>query len=56
MYYGVDGSLNIASWTIKSKVIDPSLQLGGGYTFLGESSYGTLILVQVLLLVYEKLV
>ena len=27
---------------IKSKVIDPSINLGGGYTFYGDNSYGTL--------------
>jgi hypothetical protein len=25
---------------INSKVIDPSLHVGGGYTFFGDSSYG----------------
>jgi outer membrane protein OmpA-like peptidoglycan-associated protein len=42
MYYGVDVSVKYSFMSlIKSKVIDPSLSLGGGYTFLGDNSYGT---------------
>ncbi len=43
MYYGIDGAVKYSFMNlIKSKVIDPSLKLGGGYTFLGDSSFGTL--------------
>jgi OmpA-OmpF porin, OOP family len=43
MYYGIDGKVKYSFMNlIKSKVIDPSLHLGGGYTFLGDSSFGTL--------------
>ena len=43
MYYGVDANVKYSFMNaIKSKVIDPSLQLGGGYTFVGDSSYGTI--------------
>ena len=42
MYYGIDGKVRYSFMNlIKSKVIDPSLNLGGGYTFLGDSSFGT---------------
>ena len=42
MYYGVDGAVRYSFMNlIKSKVIDPSVNLGGGYTFLGKTSYGT---------------
>ncbi|MDG2431660.1 OmpA family protein [Flavobacterium sp.] len=42
MYYGIDGAVRYSfANLIKSKVIDPSVNLGGGYTFLGKSSYGT---------------
>ena len=42
MYYGIDVSVKYSFMSlIKSKVIDPSLSLGGGYTFLGDSSFGT---------------
>ena len=42
MYYGIDASVKYSFMSlIKSKVIDPSLHLGGGYTFLGDNSYGT---------------
>ncbi|MBU0941725.1 MAG: OmpA family protein [Bacteroidetes bacterium] len=42
MYYGIDGAVRYSFMNlIKSKVIDPSVNLGGGYTFLGKSSYGT---------------
>ncbi len=42
MYYGIDGIVKYSFMNmIKSKVIDPSLHLGGGYTFLGDASFGT---------------
>jgi len=42
MYYGIDATIKYSfQELIKSKVIDPSLSVGGGYTFLGDSSYGT---------------
>jgi OOP family OmpA-OmpF porin len=42
MYYGIDGTVRYSFMNlIKSKVIDPSLAVGGGYTFLGKDSYGT---------------
>jgi outer membrane protein OmpA-like peptidoglycan-associated protein len=42
MYYGIDGTIRYSLMNlIKSKVIDPSLAVGGGYTFLGKDSYGT---------------
>jgi OOP family OmpA-OmpF porin len=42
MYYGVDAYVRYSFMSlIKSKVIDPSLRLGGGYTWLGDNSYGT---------------
>lgn len=43
MYYGIDATVKYSLMTvIKSKVIDPSLSLGGGYSFLGDNSYGTI--------------
>ncbi|MES2573453.1 MAG: OmpA family protein [Bacteroidota bacterium] len=42
MYYGIDANVKYSFKSlVKSKVIDPSLSLGGGYTFFGDSSYGT---------------
>ncbi|OCB77333.1 OmpA family protein [Flavobacterium crassostreae] len=42
MYYGIDASVKYSFMTlINSKVLDPSLHVGGGYTFLGDSSFGT---------------
>jgi outer membrane protein OmpA-like peptidoglycan-associated protein len=42
MYYGIDASVKYSFMSlIKSKVIDPSLHLGGGYTFFGDKSSGT---------------
>jgi outer membrane protein OmpA-like peptidoglycan-associated protein len=42
MYYGIDAKVRYSFMSlIKSKVVDPSLHLGGGYTFLGDSSFGT---------------
>ena len=43
MYYGIDATIKYSMMNlINSKVIDPSLSVGGGYTFFGDSSYGTL--------------
>jgi OOP family OmpA-OmpF porin len=43
MYYAADGIVKYSFMSlIKSKVIDPSLHVGGGYTFFGDNSYGTL--------------
>jgi outer membrane protein OmpA-like peptidoglycan-associated protein len=43
MYYAADGIIKYSFMNmIKSKVIDPSLHVGGGYTFFGDNSYGTL--------------
>jgi hypothetical protein len=40
MYYAVDGVVKYSFMNmIKSKVIDPSLHVGGGYTFIGDNSY-----------------
>ncbi|OOG68099.1 OmpA family protein [Flavobacterium sp. A45] len=42
MYYGVDATVTYSFMElIKSKVIEPTLSVGGGYTFLGDESYGT---------------
>jgi outer membrane protein OmpA-like peptidoglycan-associated protein len=42
MYYAADGVVKYSFMNmIKSKVIDPSLHVGGGYTFFGDNSYGT---------------
>ena len=42
MYYGIDATIKYSFMNlINSKVIDPSLSVGGGYTFFGDSSYGT---------------
>ena len=42
MYYGIDATIKYSMMNlINSKVIDPSLSVGGGYTFFGDSSYGT---------------
>ena len=42
MYYAADGVVKYSFMNmIKSKVIDPSLHVGGGYTFFGDISYGT---------------
>ena len=41
-YYGVDGVVNYSFMSLLgSKVIDPSAHIGGGYTFLGDASAGT---------------
>jgi outer membrane protein OmpA-like peptidoglycan-associated protein len=42
MYYGIDVSVKYSFMSlIKSNVIDPSLSLGGGYTWLGDNSFGS---------------
>ena len=42
MYYGIDGVVKYSFMNmIKSKVIDPSAHIGGGYTWLGDASAGT---------------
>ena len=42
MYYAVDANVKYSFMSlIGSKTIDPSLRLGGGYTWLGDKSYGT---------------
>jgi OOP family OmpA-OmpF porin len=42
-YYGIDAGVRYSFMNLlKSKVIDPSLHVGGGYTFLGDASAGTL--------------
>jgi OOP family OmpA-OmpF porin len=42
MYYGVDGTVKYSFMNmIKSKVVDPNLHVGGGYTFFGDDSFGT---------------
>lgn len=42
MYYGIDATIKYSfQELIKSKVVDPSLSIGGGYTFLGDDSFGT---------------
>ncbi|MGO4817362.1 OmpA family protein [Flavobacterium sp. W22_SRS_FP1] len=43
MYYGIDATFKYSFMgLIKSKVIDPTLNFGGGYIFLGKDSYGTI--------------
>ncbi|PZX95132.1 OmpA family protein [Flavobacterium aquariorum] len=42
MYYGIDATVTYSFMElIKSKVVEPTLSVGGGYTFLGDESYGT---------------
>jgi OOP family OmpA-OmpF porin len=42
MYYGIDATLTYSFMELlKSKVVEPTLSVGGGYTFLGDESYGT---------------
>ncbi|HEU4791963.1 MAG TPA: thrombospondin type 3 repeat-containing protein [Flavobacterium sp.] len=42
MYYGIDATVTYSFMELlKSKVIEPTLSVGGGYTFLGDESYGT---------------
>ncbi len=41
-YYGVDGAITYSFKSLlKSKWFDPTLHLGGGYTFFGDASAGT---------------
>lgn len=40
MYYGIDGVINYSFGTF-FKAIEPVAQIGGGYTFLGNASAGT---------------
>jgi len=43
MYYGIDATVTYSFMQlIKSKVLEPTLSVGGGYTFLGDESYGTI--------------
>ncbi len=43
IYYGIDATVRYSFQSlIKSKVIEPSLSAGGGYAFLGDTSYGTI--------------
>ena len=43
VYYGIDATIKYSLQSIiKSKVIDPSLSVGGGYSFLGDASFGTI--------------
>jgi hypothetical protein len=43
LYYGLMLALNTASWVLLTlKWLIHSLHVGGGYTFFGDSSYGTL--------------
>jgi outer membrane protein OmpA-like peptidoglycan-associated protein len=42
MYYGADGVIKYSFMNaLKSKWIDPSAHIGGGYTFMGDASAGT---------------
>ncbi len=42
MYYGIDGTIKYSLQNlIKSKSIEPTINAGGGYTFLGDGSFGT---------------
>ncbi|PWA04268.1 OmpA family protein [Flavobacterium psychrotolerans] len=41
-YYAADGIIKYSfKEALGSKVIDPSVHIGGGYTFFGDNSYGT---------------
>jgi len=43
MYYSVDGVVKYSFMNlIKSKVFDPSAHIGGGYTWVGDASAGTI--------------
>jgi OOP family OmpA-OmpF porin len=43
MYYGVDAVVKYSFMNmIKSKIIDPSAHVGGGYTWFGDASAGTI--------------
>jgi hypothetical protein len=39
MYYGVDASVKYSFMKLINSKIDPSLHVGGGYTFFGDSSW-----------------
>jgi hypothetical protein len=42
-YYGLDATLKYSFQTlIKSKSFEPTMSIGAGYSFLGDSSFGTL--------------
>ena len=42
MYYGIDANVRYSFMSLLgTKWLDPSLTLGGGYTFLGDKSFGT---------------
>jgi OmpA-OmpF porin, OOP family len=42
MYYGIDANVKYSFMSLLgTKWLDPSLTIGGGYTFLGDNSYGT---------------
>ncbi len=42
MYYGIDGVIKYSFMDmLKSKWLDPSAHVGGGYTFMGDASAGT---------------
>ncbi len=41
-YYAADGMIKYSfAPAFKWKVVDPSIHIGGGYTFFGDASYGT---------------
>jgi outer membrane protein OmpA-like peptidoglycan-associated protein len=43
VYYGLDATVRYTFQSlIKSKTIEPSLAVGGGYSFFGDASYGTI--------------
>jgi OOP family OmpA-OmpF porin len=42
MYYGIDANVKYSFMSLLGTTwLDPSLTVGGGYTFLGDNSYGT---------------
>ena len=42
-YYAIDGTISYSFMNmLKSKVVEPSAHIGGGYTFMGDASAGTL--------------
>ncbi len=43
MYYGIDANVKYSFMSLLGTTwLDPSITLGGGYTFLGDNSFGTL--------------
>ena len=40
-YYAADGVIKYSFGKYLSKVVEPSAHIGGGYTFFGDASYGT---------------